>query len=130
MSIRQYLLESKYTKIQSITESNDPIRDQYIEQCVAKKVTKVREQVHRIAETEMKNRFDKELDLVKKENRKQVEDEFIDKVKYIEDQVTQKNAIIQELSQKVIQKDMQVAELQENVTKHQGKLTETNLQNN
>ena len=63
MSIRQYLLESKYVQLKSVTGSKDIIRDQYIEQEVEKRVKEAREQIREITQKEFSTKYEQDLKL-------------------------------------------------------------------
>ena len=63
MSIRQYLLESKYVQLKSVTGSKDIIRDQYVEQEVEKRVKEARVQIREITQKEFSTKYEQDLKL-------------------------------------------------------------------
>ena len=57
VSIREYLIHSKYTQLQSVTESSDIVRDQYIEQKIAERMVHARQQIHEITQKKLNGGF-------------------------------------------------------------------------
>ena len=129
MSIRQYLLESKYVQLQSVTGSRDVVRDQYIEQKLAKKMSKAREQIHEITEKELSEKFEKDLKLAKKDNKKKVKARYKDDIQKLEEELNQKKAEIEGLNSKTGEKEAKIVRLEGQLVESDSKLAELRSKN-
>ena len=54
LSMREYLLDYKYSQLKSMTESGDPAVDKYIEQEISKRTKSIKEDIFTVVEEKMK----------------------------------------------------------------------------
>ena len=82
MSIREYLIHSKYAQLQNFREWNNIEMDQFAGQKI-----EVKEQMYQMAEEELSQKFEQEFKIAKKENKKR----FRAKLKDVKDELDQAN---------------------------------------
>ena len=76
-----------------------------------------REQIHKVVEKEinleLSKKFEEDLSLAKKTNKKKIKAKFQNQIKRLEDELAEMKATIQGLNQENMQKDERVNELEE-----------------
>ena len=76
-----------------------------------------REQIHKVVEKEinleLSKKFEKDLSLAKKTNKKKIKAKFQNQIKRLEDELAEMKATIQGLNQENMQKDERVNELED-----------------
>ena len=76
-----------------------------------------REQIHKVVEKEinleLSKKFEEDLSLAKKTNKKKIKAKFQNQIKRLEDELAEMKATIQGLNQDNMQKDERVNELEE-----------------
>ena len=76
-----------------------------------------REQIHKVVEKEinqeLSKKFEEDLNLAKKTNKKKIKAKFQNQIKRLEDELAEMKATIQGLNQENMQKDEKVNELEE-----------------
>ena len=76
-----------------------------------------REQIHKVVEKEinleLSKKFEEDLNLAKKTNKKKIKAKFQNQIKRLEDELAEMKATIQGLNQENMQKDERVNELEE-----------------
>ena len=61
LSMREYLLDYKYSQLKSMTESGDPAVDKYIEQEISKRTKSIKEDIFTVVEEKMKEKYTREF---------------------------------------------------------------------
>ena len=76
-----------------------------------------REQIHKVVEKEinleLSKKFEEDLNLAKKTNKKKIKAKFQNQIKRLEDELAEMKATIQGLNQENMQKDERVNELED-----------------